>query len=125
MSIPSPESSIPPYNASGISQDDKMMAMLAQLLAIVTGFIGPLIIWLIKKDQSKFVAFHAMQALFFHLALNVVMFVLGITIILALAAPLVWIAGIVFAVIAGLAANRGEWYELPVVGKIARQQVGV
>ncbi len=125
MSIPSPENSIPPYEASGISQDDKMMAMLAHLLAIVTGFIGPLIIWLIKKDQSKFVAFHAMQALFFHLALNVVMFVLGITIILALAAPLVWIAGIVFAVIAGLAANRGEWYELPVVGKIARQQVGV
>lgn len=125
MSVPPPESSIPPYNTSGVAQDDKMMAMLAHLLAIVTGFIGPLIIWLIKKDQSKFVAFHAMQALFFHLALNVVMFVLGITVILALATPLVWIAGIVFAVIAGLAANRGEWYELPVVGKIARQQVGV
>jgi len=125
MSVPSPESSIPPYDTLGVSQDDKTMAMLAELLPIVTGFIGPLIIWLIKKDQSKFVAFHAMQALFFHLALNVVMFVLGITIILALAAPLVWVAGIVFAVLAGLAASRGEWYELPVVGKIARQQVGI
>ena len=125
MSIPNPENDIPPYNMSGISQDDKTMAMLAELLPIVTGFIGPLVIWLIKKDQSKFVAFHAMQALFFHLALNVIMFVLGITIILALAAPLIWVAGIVFAVIAGLAANRGEWYELPVVGKIARQQVGI
>lgn len=125
MSVPPPETSIPPYNSLGISQDDKTMAMLAELLPIVTGFIGPLVIWLIKKDQSKFVAFHAMQALFFHLALNVVMFVLGITIILALAAPAVWLVGIIFSVIAGLAANRGEWYELPVVGKIARQQVGL
>ena len=66
-----------------------------------------------------------MQALFFQLALNIGMLVLGITIILAVAAPLIWVAGIVFAVIAGLAANRGEWYELPVVGKIARQQTGV
>ncbi len=125
MSVPPPETNFPPYNTSGISQDDKTMAMLAELLPIVTGFLGPLVIWLIKKDQSKFVAFHAMQALFFHLALNVVMFVLGITVILALAAPIVWIGGIVFAVLAGLAANRGEWYELPVVGKIARRQVGV
>jgi uncharacterized membrane protein len=125
MSVPPPETDFPPYNTSGISQDDKTMAMLAELLPIVTGFLGPLVIWLIKKDQSKFVAFHAMQALFFHLALNVVMFVLGITVILALAAPIVWIGGIVFAVLAGLAANRGEWYELPVVGKIARRQVGV
>lgn len=125
MSIPTPESSSPPYNALAISQDDKTMAMLAHLLGIVTGFVGPLVIWLIKKDQSKFVAYHAMQALFFQLALNIGMFVLGITIILAIAAPLIWVAGIVFAVIAGLAANRGEWYELPVVGKIARQQSGV
>ena len=125
MSIPTPESSSPPYNALGISQDDKTMAMLAHLLGIVTGFVGPLVIWLIKKDQSKFVAYHAMQALFFQLALNIGMFVLGITIILAIAAPFIWVAGIVFAVIAGLAANRGEWYEMPVVGKIARQQTGV
>lgn len=101
------------------------MAMLAYLLGIVTGFIGPLIIWLIKKDQSKFVAYHGLQSLFFQIALNIVMFALGITVILAIAAPLVWIAGIVFTVIAGMAANRGEWYELPVVGKYARQQAGL
>lgn len=124
MSVPSPDS-IPPYDTLGVSQDDKTMAMLAHLLGIVTGFLGPLIIWLIKKDQSKFVAYHAMQALFFQIALNLVMFVLGITVILAIAAPVVWLVGIVFAVLAGLAANRGEWYELPIVGKLARQQVGV
>ena len=42
------------------------MAMLAYILGIFTGFIGPLVLWLIKKDQSKFVAFHALQALLLH-----------------------------------------------------------
>ena len=53
MSIPTPESSSPPYNALGISQDDKTMAMLAHLLGIVTGFVGPLVIWLIKTNRSS------------------------------------------------------------------------
>ena len=40
MSVPSPESGLPPtglppYNASGISQDEKTMAMLAYLLEYV------------------------------------------------------------------------------------------
>ena len=43
-----------------MTQDERTMAMLAHLLGIVTGFLGPLVIWLIKKDQSKFVAYHAL-----------------------------------------------------------------
>ena len=129
MSIPPPDSPLPPgagtYGASTVTQDERTMVMLAHLLGIVTGFLGPLIIWLIKKDQSKFVAYHGFQAMIFQIALNVLMFVLGITVVLALLAPVLWIVGIVFAILAGLAANRGEWYEIPVVGKFARQQTGV
>ena len=61
----------------------------------------------------------------FQIALNVLMFVLGVTVVLALLAPVLWIVGIVFAILAGMAANRGEWYEIPVIGKFARQQTGV
>ena len=38
------------------------MAMLAYLLGVLTSFVGPLVLWLLKKDQSKFVAYHALQA---------------------------------------------------------------
>ena len=37
---------------SEVSQDDKTMGMIAHLSGIVTGFIGPLVIWLINKDKS-------------------------------------------------------------------------
>ena len=58
------------------------MAMLIHLLAIFTGFIGPLIIWLIKKDQSRFIDAHGRAALNFIFTIIIaqfaVMFVLGI-----------------------------------------------
>ena len=38
-----------------IKPEDRTMAMLCHLLGIVTWFLGSLIVWLIKKDQSKFV----------------------------------------------------------------------
>ena len=37
------------------SDDVRLMAMLIYLLGFVSGFIGPLIIWLVKKDDSKLI----------------------------------------------------------------------
>src|SRR5258706_10280107 len=55
-----------PYSGPEPDQDAKTMAMLAHLLGIF-GFVGPLIIWLIKKDQSPFVDDQGKEALNFHL----------------------------------------------------------
>lgn len=35
------------------------------------------------------------------------------------------ILAIVFGIITALAANKGEWYEIPLIGKFAKQQVGI
>ncbi|ARJ13362.1 MULTISPECIES: DUF4870 domain-containing protein [Staphylococcus] len=37
------------------SDDVRLMAMLIYLLGFVSGFIGPIIIWLVKKDDSKLI----------------------------------------------------------------------
>ncbi len=128
MSIPTPESSIPPYNAPGISQDDKTMAMLSYILGVFTGFVGPLVLWLIKKDQSKFVAYHALQALLLHAAVTIgyiLSSVLVVFLIGFITGPAFWILGLVFSILAGMAANNGDWYEIPIIGKIARQSAGL
>ena len=121
MSIPSPETGF-------VSQEDRTLAMLAYILGIFTGFLGPLVIWLVKKDQSKFVAYHGLQALFFHIAIVVGYAIAGaLTVVLVgfLILPVIGLLSIVFAIIAGLAANRGEWYEIPVIGPLARQHSGI
>lgn len=121
------------------TQDDRLWSMLSYVLSIFTSFVAPLIIFLVKKDSSRFVAFHALQGLIMHagigvlsIAVFILSFVLGMLGPLGLLSiPLfiaVWVLGIaafVFTIVAAIKSFAGEWYEIPVVGKIARQQVGV
>jgi len=48
--------------------DERTNAMLAHVLSIFGGFIGPLVIYFVKGKDSRFVAFHSLQAIFWHLA---------------------------------------------------------
>ena len=133
MSVPPPESSFPPsiggaFDPSAITQEDKTLAMLSYVLGIFTGFVGPLILWLVKKDQSKFVAYHALQALLLH-AVVVAGYILSSFLVIVLVGfltyPAFFILGLVYSILAGMAANRGEWFVIPVIGPFARQSAGV
>jgi len=107
-----------------VTPDDCSMGMLCHLLAIISGFIGPLILWLIKKDQSRFIDHHGREALNFHLSfliyyicLFAVTFVLMFVFVGVFLLPVVFAAllcgHLVFPIIAAVAANRGEWYRYP------------
>ena len=129
MSIPPPSSNHSPYNGpSATSQDDNLMAMLSYILGTFVTFLAPLVIWLVRKDQSKFVAFHAVQALLLHAFVAVGYIISGVltaVLIGFLLFPLFFLFGLVFSILAGLAANKGIWYEIPIIAPYARQIAGV
>jgi uncharacterized Tic20 family protein len=106
-----------PYVGPTPTPDDKTMAMLSHLLGIVLGFVGPLIIWLIKKDQSPFVDDQGKESLNFQIML-VIGYVIGsVTSMICigfLIIPAVWIFGIIFSIIAALKAKDGVAYRYPV-----------
>src|SRR3954451_10333119 len=106
----------------GVTQEDKTMGMVAHLLGLFS-FLGPLVIYLIKRD-SRFVSFHALQQVFFQLLVVAVEIILAVTIVGILLVPVVHIAALVVAILAAVKANNGEWYEYPVVGAWARKTVG-
>jgi uncharacterized protein len=62
------------------AQDERTWSMLAHLsilLSLVTGIGGPiaaLVIWLVYKDKSQRVAFHALQSLWYQVAWIVIIF---------------------------------------------------
>ncbi|WP_406317643.1 DUF4870 domain-containing protein [Streptosporangium sp. NBC_01639] len=96
--------------------DDTTMATLAHLLGLLTWFIGPLVLYLVKKDESPYVRDQAAEALNFQLTLviaYVVSWILAFMLIGFLLMPVVWIGSIVFMIIAAVAANRGENYRYP------------
>jgi uncharacterized Tic20 family protein len=123
-----------------LGADEKLWGMLAHLLTllgyvvVVGEYIAPLVIYLVYKDRSQFVAFHALQALFFQLlALAVVIALVLFSIVtlgcgILLAAPLtiaLAIAVLVYTIIAAIQANNGVWYELPIVGRWARNTLRI
>ena len=105
-----------------ISSEDRTSAMLAHLLGIITSWVGPLVVYFIKKDKSDFAAFHALQALFFQIAIFALYAIAAAT-FLHFAWAIIGILNLVFCILAALAAQRGEWYEIPVVGEFARKQM--
>jgi len=116
----SPQSPPPaPAQAGALTEvksEDRTMAMLCHFLGIVTCFIGPLIIWLMKKDQSKFVDDQGKEALNFQITFLIAYAIAGLTCLVGIGffiAPVVWIADIVFCVLGGMAANKGEKYRYP------------
>lgn len=98
--------------------DQRMWAMLSHLGGIILGFIAPLIVWLVYRERSRFVDEQAKESLNFQITLviaYIVSFILA-AITLGILFFLPWIVGIVglvFCILAGVAANKGEAYRYP------------
>ena len=98
------------------SKDDCNMGMLAHLLGIFTGFIGPLIIWLMKKDDSVFISEESREALNFQITMTIAMIVssfLMIVLIGFILVPILFVVNIIFCIIGAMASSKGEHYKYP------------
>jgi hypothetical protein len=101
---------------AGPSANDKTMGMLAHLLGIFLGFLGPLIIWLTQKDTSPFAGEEGKESLNFQITLligYVAAFVLSIVGIGLLLYPVIWILSLVFGIMGTMEANKGNHYKYP------------
>ncbi len=95
------------------TSDEKTMALLAHVLTFVFPVLAPLVIYLIKKDESSYVAYHAKESLNFQITMFIICFVLVITIIGLL---LLWAVGIIYVVliiVATIRASEGKLYKYP------------
>lgn len=95
------------------TQDERTMAILSHILAIPAGFLAPLIIYLIKKDDSKYVAEHAKESLNFQITMFIAIIVLLISIVGWLFFWVVPIISIIFIIIATVNASDNKMYRYP------------
>jgi uncharacterized Tic20 family protein len=96
------------------TSDERTMAILSHVLTIVAPILAPLIIYLIKKDESKYVAAHAKEALNFQITAILISIALVITVIGIFFLWLVWAAVFVFVIIATVKASENKLYRYPV-----------
>lgn len=93
---------------------DTTMGILAHILAIFLGFIGPLIILLIAKDEES--KKHAKTALNWQLSLIIYFIVAGILSLILIGILLFVILGIlniIFCILAAVKASEGEVWKYP------------
>lgn len=91
----------------------------AAALSYVLGPITGVLFLVLEKDP--FVKFHAMQSIVVFVALFILQFVMGATIILIPLVPLIGIAMFVLWLLLIYKAWNGEKWEVPFIGKFARQ----
>ena len=99
--------------ASEPTQDEKMWAAIAHASNSFLFLLGPAVVYFMKKDESQFVAYHALQSLYGAIAGAIV------TTITCGFGSLAYLA---FALFGAWKAWQGEWYEFPVIGKYASQK---
>lgn len=95
------------------TSDERTMAILSHVLTLVAGFLAPLIIYLLKKDESAYVAKHAKESLNFQLTVLLAIIVLTVTIIGILLLWAVGIGALVLVIIATIRANDNGFYRYP------------
>jgi len=103
-------------------RQERMWAMLCHLTALAVfvfplgNIIGPLIIWLIKKDESEFVNDQGKESLNFQISFTIYCLVAALLIIVVVGIILLIALGIAFlilVIIASIKANDGEKYRYP------------
>jgi uncharacterized protein len=112
---PADEAAVEQPKKKDSSKDDRTMAMFCHLGGIF-GFLIPLIIWLIKKDESRYIDHHGKEALNFHITMLIGHVIGAVTICFTfgLVSIAVYVIALVFSIIGAMAANRGEWYRYPI-----------
>ena len=105
----------------------RITAMMAHVLALCTSFIGPLVVFVSRRQRSEFIAFHALQSVYFQIVVLLALVVsVLLTHLLSLfqgLIPLVLIADVVYVVWMGLNALDGGTDEYLILGAIARKHL--
>ena len=100
-----------------VDSDSRGWAVAAHLIPLFGfGFIGPLIIWLIKRDEDVFVEEHSREALNFQISVLIYLIVSGLLILVLigfLLLPAVVIFAFVAAIVAAIKAANGQEFRYP------------
>ncbi|MFZ5468131.1 MAG: DUF4870 domain-containing protein [Myxococcota bacterium] len=107
---------------SQAQKDERMMAMLAHLSAFAGWVIpfgnvlGPLLVWVLKKDTMPLVNQHGKEALNFQISLTLYMLVSAVLVLVVIGVFLLIglvLFGVVVIILAAVKANQGLPYRYP------------
>jgi len=105
------------------SNEERLWATATHLSAFA-GFLfpffgnvlAPLIVWLVKKDESSFIDNQGKEALNFQITISIGLMIAGVLAFVLIGIPILWAIGIyniVMVIIAAIKTHEGEHYRYP------------
>ena len=115
---------------SGISNDEKnwgvychLAPFLGILLPVIGNFIGPALIWLMKKDEIPFVADQGSEVLNFQITLLLISVAAGFLAAILIGVLILWVLPFywfIFAIVGAVKASKGEAYRYPLTLRLIK-----
>lgn len=111
------------------TQQERTMAMFCHIGGLIGSFVPPanilvpLVIWLLKKDQSAFINEHGKEAINFQITVSicaVISLILMIVLIGILLLAVLWVAVLVLGIVAGVKAYEGNHYRYPLILRLVK-----
>ncbi len=100
-----------------------LSALLGLLVPWVGGAVGPLVVWLVKRHDHPAIDAHGKESLNFQISILIYATVLSLLAVATMViligflfmalALVVWVLGMIFAVVAAVKASNGEFYRYP------------
>lgn len=107
--------------------NDNTGAMLCHLLALsgmigvpIGNILGPLIIWLIKKDESALVDENGKESLNFQLSIIIYSFICLVTVVGILLLPFLGLFSLIMVIIASIKVYNGEKFKYPLTLRLIK-----
>lgn len=97
-----------------------ILAFAGFIIPLVGNIVGPLVIWLLKREEHPFIDEQGKESVNFEITVSICLAIAlglacvgGVIILPLILPPVVVILWIVFVIIAAIKANAGEHYRYP------------
>ncbi len=106
-----------------VSSDERLLAILSHVLTLFFSFFAPLVIYLLKRDESHFVREHAKESLNFQITLAILYLISIILIVLLVGILMLTVLGfvhLVLVIVAAVRAADNQLYRYPFCIRLIR-----
>ena len=105
------------------TNEERLFATAIYAISFFTVFIGPVVIWLIKRNDSPFIDAHGKEYVNFLISYGVYALISVLLMIVAVGFFTLWAVGVlslVFTIVAAIKAFQGQEYRIPFVFRLIR-----
>ncbi|WP_182480696.1 DUF4870 domain-containing protein [Peribacillus asahii] len=103
-----------------VTQDEKVFAVLIYVISLFFPLLGPLIIWLVKKD-SPYIDYHGREYFNFLISYTIYGIIASLLVFVGIGVlilPILGVAAFVFTILAAIRAYEGVEYRIPLIFRI-------